>query len=85
MSEIPTKEQARAELDTAAMQINWHSPDIKTLEEWLGWRRYQLSCSILAEVDDSQRGKLHGQAHMCQELIGLIKEGRKGLANSTIK
>lgn len=85
MSEIPTKDQARIELATLEVQINWHSPDIRALEEWLGWRRCQLAFSAMAEGDDSLRAKLYGQAHMCQDLINLAKEARKAVANSTIK
>lgn len=85
MNDAPTKDAANAEMKTAELSINYHSPDFEALETWLGWRRYSLALQVLAEKDEQQAEKLHGQASMCQELILLIKDGRKGLANSSVK
>jgi hypothetical protein len=80
MSEIPTKDAAREAMERAERVINFHSADLKMLEEWLGWRRYDIACSILAQTDDALRAKFYGMAQMCQELILMGTNARK-LAN----
>jgi len=72
VSEIPTKDEARSVKTQAEAGINWRSPDLLLLREWLGWRRYELACSILGEADDPLRARMHGQAKMCEELINMI-------------
>jgi hypothetical protein len=79
MSEVPTKDAARDAMERAERSINFSGPDFRMLEEWLGWRRFQLGMSVLAERDDQLAEKLYGQAHMCQELILMIQNNRKVL------
>ena len=77
MNPAPTIDTAQKELSTAEATINFNSPEWKAIEIWLGWKRYRLSLSILAEPDSEQRAELHGQAKMCKELIILGESKRK--------
>ena len=77
----PTKEQAARELAAAEHAMNFHSPEWRAFEEWLGWRRYVLAVQILAENDDNIRAKMYGMANMCMELIKMGEVGRKAVAN----
>lgn len=67
----PTKEQAKIEMEAALKLIDFNGPDWKSIREWLGWRRYELSLSAISEIDGAKRATLHGKSALCQELLNL--------------
>lgn len=78
----PTVDTAVREMQAAEGAMNFQSPEWAVIEQWLGWRRYKIALSMLAEKDDDTRAKMHGMATMCMEIMKMGEQGRADIAKN---